>query len=511
MKLFTKKKGLKILFVGSEAAPFAMAGGLSAVMYALPKSLKKLGHDARVFIPRYLDIDLEKYDLELIMEHLEVPTDNEAGPKALFCNVRKFVPVEEEDPVMTYFLENQEYYEQRANIYGYADDPIRWALLSRGALEFLKSQDDWMPDIIVGADWPTGYMFNYMKTAYKDVPKFSNVLTMLAIHNLAFQGLFNHRFVQEMDYDDGHSPIPPFETPRLLKINSLRRGITYADAIITVSENYAKEILTKEFGEGLEDLLKERRGVLSGVLNGIDVELWDPSTDPHVPHHFSATKLESRIKNKKELQERFNIEVNDDTFVVALVSRLYKQKGIELITPIIRTLLAELPMQLIVVGEGDTDSMDFFQKLHEELPTKVGLNLRFDSKLPHLVFSGSDAVLIPSKYEPCGLTQMEAMRLGAVPIVRKTGGLADSVQDYDAGKGTGNGFVFEKFDSSSLLIAIIRAFENYKDKAKWKELQSRVMQQDFSWDASARKYVEAFNHMITTKPKKIAVRKNKAS
>ncbi|MES3005908.1 MAG: glycogen/starch synthase [Patescibacteria group bacterium] len=496
MKLFGSKKGLKILFVGSEAAPFAMVGGLAAVMYSLPKALQKLGHDARVFIPRYLNIDPDVYELELIHEHLEVPTDNEEGPKNLICNVRRYTPVKDVDPVTTYFLENQEYYEQRANVYGYGDDPVRWALLSRGVLEFLKFHDEWKPDIIVGADWPMGYMFNYMKTVYKNDLEIADIASLLAIHNLAFQGMFNHRFVQEMDYDDGHSEVPSFESNRLLKINALRRGIIYSDAIVTVSENHSKEILTKDFGEGLEDLLKERRSVLFGILNGINIDLWDPRNDPFVPEHFTTSKLERRLKNKQALQERFGLPIDKKTFVISIVSRLWSQKGINLLQPIIQTLLQELPIQLIVVGEGDHELMTFFQELQAANPTQVGIHLQFDSDLPHLVFSGTDAVVIPSKYEPCGLTQMEAMRLGAVPIVRKVGGLADSVEDYNPDEGVGTGFVFEKFDSSSLMIAIIRAFENFRDNKKWRAIQSRAMAQDFSWSASAKKYVNLFNRVI---------------
>lgn len=503
MKLFKSKSKLKILFVGSEAAPFAMVGGLAAVMYSLPKALERLGHDARVFIPRYLNIDPEVYNLELIHEHLKVPTGNTEEASHLICNVRKFIPHRSEDPVTTYLLENHEYYEQRANVYGYADDPKRWALLSRGVLEFLKVNDEWRPDIIVGADWQTGYMFNYLKTEYKDDAILREISSLLALHNLSYQGMFNHKFVQEMDYDDGHSPVPAFENPRLAKINALRRGITYADAICTVSENYAKEVLTKEFGEGLEDLLKEKQGVLTGILNGIDVDGWNPKNDAHIPFPFDASKLEKRGKNKKALQERFNLTVTDDAFVVGVVSRLNKQKGLSLFTPIVQTLLDELPMQLVLVGEGDNEMMTTFQELQASNPGKVGLHLKFDSALPHLIFAGADAVLVPSKFEPCGLTQLEAMRMGAVPIVRKTGGLADSVQDFDPNTNSGTGFVFEKFDSSSLLIAIIRAFENFRDKEKWSSLQVRAMDQDFSWDASAKKYVDLFSRLIEVHSKRL--------
>ncbi len=509
MKFFESKKGLKILFVGAEAAPFAKVGGLASVMYSLPKSLVHLGHDARVMIPRYVFINNDEYKLTMVHEHLKVPTGNAGEPRDLVCNVKKFTPKASADAVTTYFLENQEYYEQRANVYGYADDPVRWALLSRGVLEFLRLRKEWTPDIIVSADWQTGYLSNFLKTVYKDDPVLSKITTVFSIHNLYHQGIFDHRYTQEMDYDDGHSPIPAFEDGRLMKINAMRRGIMSADAVTTVSPTYAKEILTKDYGEMLDDLLKERRAVLTGILNGIDYDLWNPAVDPYIVHRYSASSLEARCSNKKVLQERFSLPVNKNVFLVSIVSRLSKQKGFELLYSILDTLLQELPMQLVVVGEGEGELMGFFQDLEKKHAGKVAAHLKFDSVLPHLVYAGADAVLVPSKFEPCGLTQMEAMRMGAIPIVRKTGGLADSVEDYNPDKQAGTGFTFERFDSSSLMIALIRAFENYRDKKNWRALQKRAMLQDFSWHSSAKKYIEFFNRAIEFHNRAALSEKNK--
>lgn len=465
------------------------------MMYSLPKALEQLGHDVRCMIPRYVFIDDATYNLETVIEHLKVPTGNTAGPAELICNVKKFTPTNDDDPVTTYFLENQEYFELRANVYGYSDDPIRWALLSRGVLEFL-TKSKWVPDIVVSADWPTGFLPNYARTVYKNHPVISKITTVFTIHNLYHQGMFDHKFVNEMDYDDGHSAIPAFEDPRLLKINAMRRGIMSADAITTVSPTYAKEILTKDYGEGLDELLRERRAVLSGIINGIDYKIWDPATDPYAVNHYSARTIENRSKNKQVLQERFGLAVNKNTFVVGIVSRLIKQKGFELLYQIMETLLQELPMQLVVVGEGEADFMGFFHDLETRYPKKVATHLKYDSVLPHLVYTGADIILIPSKFEPCGLTQMEAMRMGAIPIARKTGGLSDAIEDYNPDKQTGTGFLFERFDSSSLMIALIRCFENYRDKKNWQALQQRAMSQDFSWDNSARKYEDFFNRAI---------------
>lgn len=499
MSIFTSslrgKKGLKILFVGTEAAPFVKVGGLSSVMYSLPKALSELGCDARVMLPRYLSIDDRVFHLSMEHEGLNVPTENENGPKTLICNIKKCEPNGSGAGVTSYFLENQEYYEQRANVYGYADDAIRWALLCRGTLEFLK-KSEWVPDVIVSLDWQLGLIPNYLKTIYANDPILSKIATVFSIHNLFFQGTFDHHFVSEMDFDDGHSPIPSLDNPRLSKINYMRRGIMYADAINTVSTNYAREIMTKDYGELLDDLLRERRAVLSGILNGIDYDYWNPETDKYINFPYDMKQLSERIKNKGILQERFGLSVKKDTFLIAIVGRLSKQKGLDLLMPIADLLIQELPIQLVVVGEGESDIMGFMHDLESRHSGRVANHLKFDAILPHLVFSGADVVLVPSRFEPCGLVQMEAMRMGCIPIVRKTGGLADSVEDYNPDKQTGTGFVFERFDSSSLMIALIRAFENFRDQKKWQELIKRAMSKDFSWTGSAKKYLALFTRAI---------------
>jgi len=299
-----------------------------------------------------------------------------------------------------------------------------------------------------------------------------------------------------MDFDDGHSPIPNFENPRLSKVNFMRRGIMYADTINTVSPNYSKEIMTKEYGELLDELLRERRAVVSGILNGLDYDIWNSKTDKYIGHPYSAFNLAIREKNKEVLQERFNLNKDKNAFVISIVSRLSRQKGLDLLFNISDLLLQELPVQFVIVGEGESDIMGFFHDLETRHPGRVATHLKFDSVLPHIVFAGADVTLVPSRFEPCGLVQMEAMRMGCIPIVRNTGGLADSVEDYNPDHNTGDGFIFEKFDSSSLMIALIRAFENFRNKKAWYELQKRAMQKDFSWNYSAKKYIDLFNRAI---------------
>ncbi len=497
MPLFGKTK-LKILFVGSEAMPFVKAGGLGEVMFALPRALAELGCDARVMIPRYASINLEKFTLTMEHEGLVVPTEssgeNEQEPQSLICNVKKYVPGNGGEqngraPVTTYFLENEEYYEKRSNIYGYSDDAIRWALLSRGVLEFIRQTSGWVPDVIIASDWQTGFLCNYLKTTYKDDPRLRTIATVFIIHNLHFQGLFDHRFVSEMDYDDGQSSLPSFFDKRLLKINSMRRGIMHADMISTVSPTYAKEIMTSDYGELLEGLLKERRLRVYGILNGIDYEQFNPETDPYLARQYTASTLENRAVNKLELQRRFGLEEEKDAFLIAIASRLTDQKGFDLLFPVIDLLLAELPIQLVVLGSGDGKYMGFFQELEKRFSGRVGAHLVFDPVLPHLLHGGADAILIPSKFEPAGLLQLEAMRYGTIPIARATGGLADTVTDYKPGSKSGTGFLFKSFDPQAMMIAIIRAFENYRHRTIWKTIQKQAMTTDFSWVRSAREYL----------------------
>lgn len=495
---FKRPTAKNILFVTSEAAPFAKAGGLGEVMFSLPRALQKLGYDARIMIPRYAGIDPEKFHLEMELEGLQVPTGaaDPNQPEYLTCNVRKYTAGQlPRSPVTTYFLENLEYYEKRANIYGYNDDAARWALLCRGVLEFLR-RSDWKPDVIVSSDWQMGFLPNYLKTVYKDDRVLSSIASVFTIHNLYFQGMFNHRFVSETDRDDGQSPVPSFFDERLLKINGMRRGILYADLISTVSPTYAREITTEEFGELLDGLLRERRSRLYGVINAIDYKIFNPENNPNLKAHFNAGYLEKRKANKAEIQERFGLLKNQNVFLLAVVSRLMEQKGFDLLFPIMDALLKEMPIQLVVQGAGEAKYMGYFQELEKRFTGRVAANLIFDSNMPHLIYSGADAILVPSKFEPSGLTQMEAMRYGCVPIVRKTGGLADTVEDYHPEKNTGTGFVFEAMDSMSLVIAITRAYENFRNPKIWSGIQTRGMEKDFSWKNSAAEYGQLFEKAV---------------
>lgn len=487
MKIFPTNIGrsvskLKILFVGSEVAPFVKIGGLGEVLFALPKALRDFGHDVKVMAPKYAAINEEEFPTDYVLEGLAVP-NGEGEP--LVCNVKKHGRD-------NYFLENQEYYEKRGSVYGYDDDPARWALLSRGTLEFLRHpKNDWRPDIIVANDWQGGLIPNYLKIDYAKDLTLSKIACAFIIHNIHYQGMFDHRHVSELDYDDGQSAIPSITDPRIGKINFMRRGVRFADVISTVSPSYAREITTTEYGELLEELLGERRSRLFGILNGINYENYDPETNPYVEYKYNSKNLEERVKNKKVIQQKFNLPEKKDAFVVAIVSRLSEQKGLDLVMEAVEPLLQSLDFQLIVLGAGESRYVTFFNELNEKYKN-VSTHLSYDPILPHMIYAGADAILIPSRFEPCGLTQFEAMRYGTIPIVRKVGGLGDSVKDHTSEEDSGTGFVFENYDKTALVTAFVRAYEIYKYPKIWQGIQARAMNENFSWEKSAKEYEKLF-------------------
>lgn len=472
---------MKVLFVCAEVAPFSAIGGLAQVAYFLPKALKRAGVDIRVFTPKYGIISSDLLKVDSVIEGLNVSD--------IICNVKVLKNPKKDDPII-YFLENKEYYEQRANVYNYSDDHIRFGLLSKGALEFIK-QGDFVPDIIHVNDWHTGYLPNYLKTDYKDDEKLKNISSVFSIHNL-YQGVFDFDHASEMDYDDGKGPLASFLDERFLKQNSLKRGIIYADLINTVSQTYSRELLTEEYAPKLFKLLKELRNKFYGVLNGLDYQNFDPKKDKIIKSNYSVNNLAARQENKVDLQKEFSLEVSQHTPLLAIVGRLDDQKGLDLVMETIDFILKECKVQLVVCGPGDNRHRDFFSNLEKEHPGTVGTHLMFDSVLPRKIFAGADMILMPSKYEPGGIVALEALRYGCVPIARSTGGLADSIVDYDPTLSTGTGFCFKNYSAMSFLTAVIRALETYKNKPVWKKIVTKAMEQDFSWDKSAKKYIDLY-------------------
>ena len=479
-----KDKKLKILIVAAELAPYASVGGLSRVIPQLARALRQRGHDVRIFMPKFGLIDEEKYPLDLVMKGLRVSTDFKQPPY-LVCNVKSHQLL---DSLPVYFLENQEYYEKRANVYGYSDDPRRWALLCRGVLEFVKNSA-WVPDIIHANDWHTGIISNYLKTVYKNDKKLSSIVSVFTIHNLAHQGMFDHRNVSEMDFDDGRSEVSNFFSKRLNKLNFLKRGVIYSDVINTVSEKYALEILTPEYGEGLDQLLLELRLKLSGIVNGIDVDEFDPETDPLIPENYNCQTLAKRETNKLALQKKLGLPKDKNIALAGLVSRLDWQKGVKLISE----KFSGLNCQFVFLGTGQAEYEKHLKNLAKKYPDKFSANIFFNLGLAQEVYAGADIFMMPSRFEPCGLGQMIAMRYGTVPVVRNTGGLSDTVNGS-------LGFKFNDFSEEALYKTLKKALNIYYNKPTgWKKMQKKGMRKDFSWDKSAREYLKLYKKLLGKK------------
>ncbi len=488
-----KRDNFKVLIVAAEAAPYATVGGFSQVVAYLSKTMIPLGVDIRIFMPKFGSIDQEKYKMDMVYQGLKVPTGDDHNPH-LICNVKKRVS---EDNVTTYFLENQEYYEKRANVYNYSDDPTRWALLSRGVLEFVRTEE-FIPDIIHCNDWHTGLVSNYMKTDYKKDPILEKIATVFTIHNLAIQGyMLDHRNPTELESDDGKANVAAFFSPRINSQNFMKRGILYSDVVNTVSKTYAKEILTHDFGEGLDKLLLELRSKLFGIINGLDYAEFDPSTDQLIAKNFSINNIEDRAVNKKALQDAFDLTYDPDALLLGFVGRLDYQKGVDLIVDTLPHALKDFNVQFVQVGGGDGGLTSRLYQIKEQYPKNIGIHPYPNFSLPRQVFAGSDCILYPSRFEPCGIVQIESLRYGAIPIVRKVGGLADTVENFNSIKKTGNGLVFNDFNVFSLFASIVRAVELKNNKKLWLKLQHNAMQSDYSWEFSAREYIKLYNTAVS--------------
>lgn len=489
-------KGLKVLFVTAEVAPFSSAGGLAQVSYFLPRALMKLGMDVRIFSPKYGSIREDVYRTKMAVDNLEVPTDepdDSPNPKTLVCNVKSYAEVKKAEPTV-YFLENMEYFEKRANVYGYSDDQIRFGLLSRGALEFIKT-GYFKPDLIHCNDWHTAYIPNYLKYNYLKDDSLKKIASLLSIHN-TYQGNFDFAHASEMDFDDGKGPLSSFFSERFVKQNALKRGIINADIINTVSESYAHELLTEEYGAGLNNLFRELRGKLFGVLNGIDYTEFNPMTDKLIKRNFNHQSIHVRAENKADLQKEYNLKISPHTPILAFSGRLTPQKGIDLIKETIDFILTEFDVQLVINGPTEDMYRDFFLELEKKYPQRVGTHLMWNPVLPRKIFAGADIQLMPSKYEPGGIVAIESMRYGCVPLVRSTGGLADSVKDFDPQTGTGNGFSFKHYSPMSFLTAVVRALETYKNADAWRKIVRQSMLCDYSWTKSAEKYLDVYSRAM---------------
>ena len=476
---------LKVYMLAAEIVPFVKVGGLADVVGALPKALQALGHDVRLVMPRYKQVDLERFQLTKIIESLSVPMGSYQVQVAVYQGIIG-------DNIPVYMIDAPRYFE-RENIYGYTDDGERFILFCRAALEVARALN-WSPDIVHCNDWHTGIVPNWMHTVYRDDAFFAHTATVYTIHNLAYQGIFGYRLLEVAGVAANGFVYPQIaELANVVDI--MGRGILFADAITTVSERYAQEILTPTFGERLDHMLRARRDRLFGILNGVDYQDLDPAHDRRIYTPFDIASLDARAENKAALQEQAHLPIRADVPLLSMVSRLADQKGFDLLAQIIQPLLVQV-FQFVVLGIGDQHYHEMLQSLAARYPEQVAIFLTFNTELAQRLYAGSDMFLMPSRFEPCGISQMIAMRYGSVPIVRSVGGLADTVQEYNPHTGEGNGFAFTNYDPWELFAAIVRALEVYRCNDIWRTLQQRGMRADHSWHASAIRYVEVYRNAL---------------
>ncbi len=481
---------LRILFLSAEVVPYAKTGGLADVAGSLPKALKDLGHDVRVCMPRYGRVEPSRFNLERALEPFEVSMNAAAEPVSVMVgHIGRGVPV--------YLIDNERYF-GREGIYGYPDDGERFILFCRAAMEMLKRLE-WQPDVLHCNDWHTGIIPNWLHTIYRDDPFFANTATLYTIHNLQYQGIFGQRILEIAGIDEygfiHHAGMAELENV----VDLMARGILFADIVSTVSEKYAREILAPEYGERLDPLLRDRQEHLFGVLNGVDYEVFDPATDKYIARNFDLATLDRRLENKLALQREAGLPERADVPLLGAISRLVDQKGFDILAEIFDALMSVLDLQFVLLGTGDQHYHNVFTQFAERYSDKTAIFLTFNAPLAQKIYAGSDMFLMPSRFEPCGLGQLISFRYGSVPVVRATGGLADTVHDFDPRTGEGNGFSFERYNGMDLFATIVRAVENYKYRQTWRTLQERGMRADYSWAASARKYVDLYERAVAVK------------
>jgi starch synthase len=493
------KGKLKILMVFSEVAPFSKTGGLGDVGGALPRILKEMGHDVRIITPQYQVVNERKYVLRDVirLQNIEVALGNEK----MGINVKSaFLP---NSKVQVYFIDYKPFFFRRG-LYAdpktskeYADNDRRFILFSKGVLETLYKLH-WQPDIIHCNDWQTGLIPYLLKIAYHDNPFFAQTHTLFTVHHFDSQGSFEPQCLS-LVHPDGPSALETSGLELAGRCNFLKAGVVHSDIVTTVSEKYAQQVQqSHEFGFGLEKAIKARKSRFFGVASGIDDAVWNPETDPFIPHPYGMTTLEDKKASRKVLLERFGLIPDKALPIVVMVGRLTEQKGLDLVRNAFDAMMNQ-GVVFLVLGAGDEKYHQFFKQMQRKHPKRVGVNLSFDEQLAHLMMAGADLLLTPATAEPSGLMQMYGQRYGTVPVASNVGGLADAVQPFNAKSEKGTGFVFGPPDARNMMAAMKQAVQVYRDPVKWSKIQRNGMKKDLTWQSPAKKYVHLYNKCLVKK------------
>lgn len=479
-----------ILFVTSEVVPFVKTGGLADVSAALPLALVELGHDVRIIAPKYGNVSERRNRIHEIKRLKDIPIT--VAGKETMATVKSSQVVNSRAKVQVYLVTSSDYFEPYKGAYidpktnkDFVNNDERFIFFQKSAIETCFRLG-WSPDIIHCNDWQTGLIPAFVKELYGESDFFKKTRTIFTVHNMAYQGIYPASSFEKTGLPD--SVFTDKGVAHDGKLNMLKGGIVYADAVTTVSPTYAKEITAAEHGAGLESVVKKHKKKLHGILNGVDTEIWNPTTDKLIDEKYDVDSLQEKFENKSALARKFGLDADIDTPIVCMIARMVEQKGYDLLLEAINDI-ADLGIQLVVMGDGSgkyPKALEKAAKKHENIAVKVG----YDEETAHLMQAGSDILLMPSVFEPCGLNQLYALAYGTVPVVHATGGLADSIIKYSTGKKTGNGFLFKEYTAEAMLKALQQAIDLYRNEEAWEELQKSIMEEDHSWKASAQLYVE---------------------
>jgi starch synthase len=482
---------LKIAHVVAEYAGLVQTGGLADAVAALTKEMSRRGHDVRIFLPHYQDFKAAALDLEPV-PGLEPAVVSIGDVDYIFSLSVAKAP---ESQARLYLIDCPRAYGRPGVYSGDADEHHRFALLARAALEGCQLLG-WPPDILHCHDWHAGLLPLYLKTIYSWDPIFAGAQTVVTVHNLAYQGVFDGEVAEEFGFPDGAALRHPIEA-RDGAVNFLATAIRNADAVTTVSPTYAREIMTPDQGMGLDGVLRARTDLPIGILNGVDYEVWDPQNDPLIPQTYSIDDLSGKEICRDELLASFSLAAAPSGPVLGIVSRLAHQKGLELVLSVLPEFLRDEDIRLVVLGTGEAQYEERFGELKGEFPDKVAFSRTFDMQLAHRIEAGSDVFLMPSRFEPCGLNQMYSLRYGTPPVVHRTGGLVDTVEPYEADGQVGVGFPFSPFGEKEFRAAIETLLEAFGERQKWQQLMVRGMALDFSWSRQVDVYLDTYEGLMS--------------